>query len=84
MPLLDTKQLSRLASGRKTESYWPVAVADNKFHCIILKGGDQYPYLPRPLLSEFDFKIPLSNPKPEADEENPDAENGNVHDEKEK
>ncbi|CZR53923.1 probable sepB protein [Phialocephala subalpina] len=60
VPLLDTKLLSRLASGRKTESYFPIAVADNKFHCIILKGGDQYPYFPRPLLSEFDFEIPLS------------------------
>ncbi|TVY84134.1 Minichromosome loss protein [Lachnellula suecica] len=65
VPLLDTKLLSRLASGRKTETYFPVAVADNKFHCIILKGGEQYPYFPRPLLSEFDFEIPLSsNPKP--------------------
>ncbi|KAK2624265.1 hypothetical protein QTJ16_006215 [Diplocarpon rosae] len=61
VPLLDTKLLSRLASGRKTENYFPVAVADNKFHCIILKGGDQYPYFPRPLLSEFDFEIPLSS-----------------------
>lgn len=34
-------------------------MADNKFHCIILKGGDQYPYFPRPLLSEFDFSVPL-------------------------
>lgn len=68
IPLLDTKLLSRLASGRKTESYFPVAVADNKFHCIILKGGDQYPYFPRPLLSEFDFQIPLSsNPAPTSD-----------------
>ncbi|KAL3418688.1 WD domain-containing protein [Phlyctema vagabunda] len=67
VPLLDTKLLSRLASGRKTESYFPVAVADNKFHCIILKGGDQYPYFPRPLLSEFDFQIPLtSDPKPDS------------------
>ena len=41
-------------------------MAENKFHCIILKGGDQYPYFPRPLLSEFDFQIPLTfNPKPE-------------------
>lgn len=40
-------------------------MADNKFHCIILKGGDQYPYFPRPLLSEFDFSVPLSSaPKP--------------------
>lgn len=36
-------------------------MADNKFHCIILKGGDQYPYFPRPLLSEFDFSIPLTS-----------------------
>ncbi|TEY48918.1 hypothetical protein BOTCAL_0289g00170 [Botryotinia calthae] len=61
VPLLDTKLLSRLASGRKTETYFPVAVSDNKFHCIILKGGDKYPYFPRPLLSEFDFQIPISS-----------------------
>ncbi|KAH0537162.1 hypothetical protein FGG08_006032 [Glutinoglossum americanum] len=52
--------INRLAGGRKEESYWPVAVAQDKFHCIILKGGEKYPYFPRPLLSEFDFKIPLS------------------------
>lgn len=62
VPLLDTKLLARLASGRKNETYFPIAVADNKFHCIILKGGDQYPYFPRPLLSEFDFSIPLYGP----------------------
>ncbi|KAJ9417062.1 chromosome transmission fidelity protein 4 [Fusarium oxysporum] len=39
VPLLDTKLLDRLASGRKNESYFPIAVADNKFHCIILKGA---------------------------------------------
>ncbi|EMT73273.1 WD40-repeat-containing domain protein [Fusarium oxysporum II5] len=61
VPLLDTKLLDRLASGRKNESYFPIAVADNKFHCIILKGGDQYPYFPRPLLSEFGFSIPISS-----------------------
>lgn len=60
VPLLDTRTLDRLAGGKKEESYWPVAVADNKFHCIILKGGEEYPYFPRPLLSEFDFRIPLS------------------------
>ncbi|KAK0651410.1 WD40-repeat-containing domain protein [Cercophora newfieldiana] len=61
IPLLDTKLLPRLASGRKKETYFPIAVADNKFHCIILKGGDQYPYFPRPLLSEFEFSIPLTS-----------------------
>ncbi|KAJ5738196.1 hypothetical protein N7493_001351 [Penicillium malachiteum] len=60
VPLLDTKQLARLAGGRKEETYWPVAVAQEKFHCIILKGGDKNPYFPRPLLSEFDFQVPIS------------------------
>lgn len=37
VPLLDTAALARLASGRKFEHYWPVALAHDKFHCIILK-----------------------------------------------
>ena len=64
VPLLDTTRLDRLADGKKEESYWPVAVAEDKFHCIILKGGDQYPYFPKPLLSEFDFKVPISADTP--------------------
>ncbi|KZF20612.1 WD40 repeat-like protein [Xylona heveae TC161] len=76
-PILDTKQLERLASGRKEETYWPVAVAADKFHCIILKGGDKYPYFPRPLLSEFDLKIPISSlPAATADDENSSANDG--------
>ncbi|KAI9873992.1 MAG: hypothetical protein M1830_010314 [Pleopsidium flavum] len=75
VPLLDTKLLERLAGGRKEESYWPVAVAQDKFHCIILKGGDKYPYFPRPLLSEFNFKIPLSSAAGNGDfEEGADTE----------
>ncbi|KHJ30773.1 putative minichromosome loss protein 1 protein [Erysiphe necator] len=62
VPLLDTRLLPRLASGLKTESYFPVAVSNNKFHCIILKGTELYPYFPRPLLSEFDFQVPLISP----------------------
>ncbi|KAL4796160.1 WD40-repeat-containing domain protein [Aspergillus venezuelensis] len=69
VPLLDTKQLERLASGRKEETYWPVAVAQDKFHCIILKGGDKYPYFPRPMLSEFEFRIPISDKPSKASED---------------
>lgn len=70
VPMLDTKLLERLAGGRKEETYWPVAVAQDKFHCIILKGGDQHPYFPKPLLSEFDFKIPCSTaPTPDDTED---------------
>lgn len=69
VPLLDTTQLTRLANGRKTESYWPVAVADGKFKCIILKGGDRYPHFPVPLLHEFVFKIPIGSRGDEEDDE---------------
>ncbi len=36
------------------------------------------------MLSEFEFKLPLSNPKPEREDENPEAENGNVGEERER
>ncbi|KAF2207578.1 hypothetical protein CERZMDRAFT_115090 [Cercospora zeae-maydis SCOH1-5] len=61
VPLLDTRAMDRLADGKKEESYWPVAVAGDRFHCIILKGGEQYPYFPRPLLSDFEFRVPVSS-----------------------
>lgn len=67
--MLDTRQLDRQTKGRKDESYWPVAVAQNKFHCIILKGGEQHPYFPRPLLSEFEFRLPISTPPKSGDDE---------------
>ena len=83
VPLLDTRLLDRLATGRKEESYWPVAVAQEKFHCIILKGGDKYPYFPRPLLTEFDFQIPISSVsvkkrKPVGDEMDQDEDENTV------
>ncbi|CAO2648581.1 Nn.00g078480.m01.CDS01 [Neocucurbitaria sp. VM-36] len=65
VPMLDTKCLSRLASGGKEESYWPVGVAGSdegvKFHCMIIKGKEMYPSAPVPHLSEFGFEIPLSS-----------------------
>lgn len=75
-----------MASGRKHETYFPIAVADNKFHCIILKGGDQYPYFPRPLLSEFDFSIPLASApkeKPREREGSADTEDDAMNDDDE-
>ncbi|KAL8785951.1 MAG: hypothetical protein Q9195_008415 [Heterodermia aff. obscurata] len=76
VPMLDTKLLERLVGGRKEETYWPVAVAQDKFHCIILKGGDQYPYFPKPLLTEFDFKIPCSKATALEDSEEPLTDEG--------
>ena len=73
VPMLDTTQLERLASGKKEENYWPVAVANHRFHCIILKGGDRYPYFPRPLLSDFEFSVPISNAPKSGEEEDAEA-----------
>ncbi|EOA88525.1 DNA polymerase alpha accessory factor Mcl1 [Exserohilum turcicum] len=71
VPMLDTKLLSRLAAGKKEESYWPVGVASApaadstagsaRFHCMIIKGREQYPSAPVPHLSEFAFEIPLAS-----------------------
>jgi chromosome transmission fidelity protein 4 len=80
VPMLDTKCLSRLATGGKEESYWPVGVAsdgtDVKFHCMIIKGKEKYPSAPVPHLTEFGFEIPLSSAtekkKPAAAEEDLD------------
>ncbi|KAJ2904974.1 putative minichromosome loss protein 1 protein [Zalerion maritima] len=83
VPLLDTKLLPRLASGKKSESYYPIAVADGKFHCIILKGGDQYPYFPRPLLSEFDFAVPLTSSPPMETSGDGDDDDGEATEEQE-
>lgn len=65
-PMLDTTLLSRLASGGKQESYWPVGVARDansvvKFHCMIVKGREKYPSAPVPHLSDFGLEIPLSS-----------------------
>lgn len=66
VPMLDTQQLSRLATGGKEETYWPVGVApcstgELKFHCMIVKGRERYPSAPVPHLSEFGLEIPLSS-----------------------
>ncbi|KTW28096.1 hypothetical protein T552_01957 [Pneumocystis carinii B80] len=56
VPLLDTNLMKRKKG--KDETYWPVAVANQKFYCIVLKGNEQHPYFPRPMFSEFEFLIP--------------------------
>ena len=61
-PLLDTNLLDRKKGGKRDERYWPVGVADDKFYCFILKGGDLNPSIyPRPLLTDFDFSIPVTS-----------------------
>ncbi|KAF2671721.1 WD40 repeat-like protein [Microthyrium microscopicum] len=80
IPLLDTRLLDRLATGKKDESYWPVAVAQDRFHCIILKGGDKHPYFPRPLLTDFAFQVPIaSTARKDPDEMETDTPAASTH-----
>ena len=69
VPILDTKRMRRLADGKKDETYWPVAVFDQIFQCIVLKGGEQHPYFPIPTFQEFPLEVPVSHLKPLPDKE---------------
>ncbi|GAA5860215.1 hypothetical protein JCM3774_000346 [Rhodotorula dairenensis] len=59
LPLLDTQTLVRREG--KQESYWPVGVSDHQAHVVILKGGEQYPHFPTPLLQDLELQMPLVN-----------------------
>ncbi|KAK9453102.1 WD40-repeat-containing domain protein [Dipodascopsis uninucleata] len=56
VPLLDTRLLGRDNPG---ESFWPLGVIGSKFNCIILKNGEKYPYIPLPISTEFDIRMPI-------------------------
>ncbi|GAA5892198.1 hypothetical protein JCM8208_001474 [Rhodotorula glutinis] len=57
VPALDTQSLARREG--KQETYWPVGVTEQQLHVVILKGGEQYPHFPTPLLQELDLQFPL-------------------------
>lgn len=55
VPLLDTAMLSE----SKERSYWPVALIDNEFNAIIIKGKEKYPSIPLPNFETFDIQVPV-------------------------
>ncbi|GAA5937684.1 hypothetical protein JCM3775_002099 [Rhodotorula graminis] len=57
VPALDTQSLARREG--KQEAYWPVGVTEQQLHVVILKGGEQHPHFPTPLLQELDLQFPL-------------------------
>lgn len=59
VPIFSSRELAKSRDRENIESYWPLGVVEERFHCIILKGTEIFPPIPLPIFDEFDLRVPV-------------------------